>query len=111
VTRPCPVPFTDNLLVRGVSSIKRVHITELRERIDALRVGAGLPPFAWSPLAAAGNPILAAHLTELRAALGQVYTSMGRSAPAYTDPVLTPGVTPMKAVHVMELRDAVIAVE
>ena len=112
MTRPCPVPFTDNVLVRGVSSIKGVHITELRERIHALRVGVGLPPFGWSPLSSSGSAVIrAAHIAELRTALAQVYASLNRAAPAYTDPALIPGVTAMKAAHVMELRAAVIAVE
>ena len=51
------------------------------------------------------------HLTELRAALSEAYAAAGRAAPAYTDPVVTPGATVIRAAHLMELRAAVAALE
>ncbi len=50
--------------------------------------------------------IKAVHITELRAALNAVYTTLGRALPAYTDPTLTAGTT-SKAAHIQELRNAV----
>ena len=43
-----PVPFTDNPIQVGVTSIKAVHITELRQRIDALRIRFGLGAYSWT---------------------------------------------------------------
>ena len=34
-----------------------------------------------------------------------------RDVPAYTDPVITPRVTPIRLVHMTELRKAVVALE
>ena len=51
------------------------------------------------------------HLTELRAALDAVYDAVARSRPSYTDATVTAGTTAVEAVHVMELRAAVLALE
>ncbi len=106
-------PFADHPIVRGVTPIKAVHFTELRTRIDTLRVGAGLARFPWTdPVLVRGvTPIRAVYLQELRAALGEAYVAAGRAAPGWTDGEPTPGVTPIRAVYVMELRAAVLALE
>ena len=105
--------FTDHPLVPGVTPVRALYFTELRTRIDALRVGAGLARFPWTdPALVRGvTPIRAVHLQELRAALGEAYVAAGRAAPGWTDREPTPGVTPIKAVYVMELRAAVVALE
>ena len=105
--------FTDYPLVAGTSTIKVVHITELRTRINTLRVGCGLSNFAFtdSTLTAGSTTIQAVHVTELRTALGQAYVACGQTAPTYTDATLTAGSTVIKAVHIAELRAAVIALE
>ena len=58
--------FTDHPLVRGVTPIRAAHVTELRERIDALRAAAGLARFGWTgPVITAGvTPVRREHLTE-----------------------------------------------
>jgi hypothetical protein len=54
--------------------------------------------------------IQAAHLTELRSALAEVYAAIHVTSPTYTDPVL--GVTTaIRAVHLNELRAAILAIE
>jgi hypothetical protein len=55
--------------------------------------------------------VRAAHINELRDALGPVYAAAGATAPAYADPTLTAGATPVKAIHITELRAAVVALE
>jgi hypothetical protein len=105
--------FTDFPLVAGTSTIKVVHITELRTRINTLRVGCGLSNFTFtdSPLAAGSTTIQAVHVTELRTALGQAYVGCGQSAPTFTDATLAAGIMVIKAVHITELRAAVTALE
>ena len=107
-----PGAFTDTPLVAGVTPIRAVHITELRTRIDALRARFGLAPFAWTdaPLTA-GMTAATTHVTDLRTALQQAYTSAGDPSPTFTEPSLVPGNTVIKAVHLHELRDAVIVLE
>lgn len=102
--------FTDPTLTSGVTIIKGVHIMELRQRIDALRAGQGLPVQTWTNPTLNGTLIRAIHINELRAALADVYQRLGRPLPVYTDS-LVPGATLVKAVHIMELRQAVMAVE
>src|SRR6267142_475158 len=70
--------FTDNPIVPGVTFIKGVHITELRDRIDAVRRTRGLGAFPYTnPGPAAGTLISAVDVTELRAALTQAYIAAG----------------------------------
>jgi hypothetical protein len=104
--------FTDNLLTSALTTIKRVHITELRDRINALRARAGLGAYAWTDpsLVMGASQVRAQHVVDLRTALAQAYVAMSRSAPVYSDPSLSPGVN-VRAVHVSELRAAVLAIE
>ena len=72
-------PFTDHPIVAGVTPVRAVHFTELRERTDALRVAWGLAPFAWTDrvLTAGVTPMRLAHLLELRRALEATYRGGG----------------------------------
>ena len=90
--------------------MRLVHITELRTRIDSLRLLRGLAPASWTPLVAGVTVIRASHITEMRAALAAVYAAAGRGAPAYTDGGLVPGMA-IKAAHISELRAAVRTLE
>ncbi len=40
--------FTDDPLQPGVTPVKAVHFSELRQHIDALRARVGLGPVAWT---------------------------------------------------------------
>jgi hypothetical protein len=51
-------------------------------------------------------------MADLRTALQQAYEAAGRSDfPNLTDPVLSPGITPIRAAHIQQLRQAVVALE
>jgi hypothetical protein len=106
--------FSDDPLTTS-SMIRAVHITEMRARIDALRMRYGLSRFGWTDNSLfAGMTISAVHLTELRTALQQAYAAAGASAPSlppFTDPTIVPGSTFIRVVQIKELRDAVIALE
>jgi hypothetical protein len=104
--------FTDHPLVPGVHTMRAIHITELRLRIDALRAARGLPAVVWTdPVIVAGvTQVKVAHIVAMRSALNGVYSAQGRAAPVYVDPSLTSGM-PIKAAHISELRAAVIAAE
>jgi hypothetical protein len=104
-------PFTDPVLTSGVTTIRAVHITELRGRIDAIRGSLGLAPFAWTDANLTGRPVVAIHIMEMRAALAAAYQISGKTLPRYSDPDLVSGTTPIRAVHVAELRSAVVAME
>jgi subtilisin family serine protease len=108
-----PGPFTDEVVTAGSITIRAVHVTELRDRIDALRTGLGLALYSWTdPVLAAGSTdIRAVHLQQLRTALGEAYAAQGQTPPAYTDPTIVAGATMVRSVHIIELRAAVIALE
>jgi hypothetical protein len=103
-------PFIDDPLITGITMIRALHITELRTRIDALRARFGMAPFAWTDAALGGTSIKAIHIVELRTVLGAIYALAGRLAPVYTDPVIGSGVM-VRAVHLSELRAAVVGIE
>ena len=105
--------FTDDPLRPGVTPVRAVHFTELRERIDALGEAAGLGRFRWTdPVLRAGvTPIGFVHLAELRSALAAAYGAAGRPVPRWTDPSPAARITPVRAAHVMELRAGVVALE
>ena len=57
------------------------------------------------------TPGTAAHLTEIRVALRQAYDACQQLAPDYTRATLVPGTTRIKAIHLTELRAAIVALE
>jgi hypothetical protein len=85
---------------------------ELSSYIDALRARFGLASYAYTDpsLTVRATIVKAQHIIDLRTALSQVYVAAGRTPPTYTDPALGPGTT-MRAIHITELRAAVIAIE
>jgi hypothetical protein len=103
--------FTNDPLVAGVTAVRAVHITELRTRINTLRADNGLAPFVFTDASLTGGAMRAIHLAELRTAIGQVFSQTGQTVPTFTDATLTPGVTVFRAVHINELRAAVITLE
>jgi hypothetical protein len=111
-TTPRTASFTDSTIVAGATPVRAVHVTELRSRIDALRASLALPAFAWTTptLTAGSTPILAVHVSDMRTALNEAYAAAASPAPMYTDPALPPG-TVIRAVHIVELREAVLALE
>ena len=116
VTDRPPASFTDDPIQPGATPIRAVHFTELRTRIDGLRRAAGLAPFAWTdPVLRAGvTRVRLVHLLELRQALGTAYQAAGRTPPRWTDAAPAAGatpITPIRAVHLTELRAAVVALE
>ena len=102
------VTWTDDPIVAGVTDVKVVHLTELRDAVNAARVAHGLAAASWTDATVAPGltVIQAVHIGELRAAIDAVYVAAGATPPAYTDPVLVPGVTDIRAVHLTELRAA-----
>jgi uncharacterized repeat protein (TIGR03803 family) len=110
---PAPRPaFTDDTLTPQVTQVKTVHISEIRSRIDALRAQLGLAPYNWTDplLIPTATLIRAEHILDVRTALSQVYVAAGLTPPTYTDPALGPN-TPIKAIHIIEIRAGIVAIE
>ena len=106
-------PFTDDPIRPGVTTVRAIHFTELRDRIDSLRREAELRPFRWTDpvLRVRATPVRLAHLLDLRAALDEAFTAAGWAVPVWSDASPGAGTTPIRAVHLMELRAAVVALE
>ena len=85
------------------------NITDLRIRIDALRIDAGLTAFGWtdSPLLV-DTPTRAIHINELRKALLEVYTACTTVPPVFLLPAndVIPGVSLVSLTDITELRTA-----
>jgi hypothetical protein len=112
-TATLTVAFTDTPLVAGVTTMRLVHLTELRSRIDGVRVARGLTTYAWTDpvLVPQVTSVRVVHLADLRTAVSQAYVAAGLPPPAFTDPVLAPAGTLIRLVHINELRAAVLALE
>jgi microcystin-dependent protein len=104
-------PFVDDTLTPIATVMKTAHVTELRSRVDNARIANGLTayPYADPVLTAATTAITAQHVIDLRTAVNAVYSTLGMALPSYTDPSFGAG-TPIKAVHINELRSAATAV-
>ncbi|HYC58177.1 MAG TPA: hypothetical protein VEK79_01290 [Thermoanaerobaculia bacterium] len=99
--------FTDDPLVVGSTRAKAVHLTELRQAIDAVRVAAGLGAGTYTDTISAGVTLIKAiHISEIRSQLDVALIALGLGAPTYTDSTLTSGVTVIKKAHVQEPRTA-----
>jgi hypothetical protein len=105
ITTSAPT-FTDDPLTASVTTVKVVHVMELRQQIDELRARYSLPGFAWTDgtLQAGVTPVKVIHLVELRTALGEVCAVAGETPPVYTDPALVAGRTVVSAAHLAEIR-------
>lgn len=100
--------FTDDPPIASVTRLKTVHLTELRQAVNALRAAGGLTPATFTdPALSSATSIKAVHFQELRIALGQARTAIGLGPPIFTDATLTAGATTARAVHLQELRSGV----
>jgi hypothetical protein len=100
--------FTDDPLVQQSTRVKIVHLTELRQAVNAMRAAGGLAPASFTdPTVTNATKVRAVHWLELRTALSQARTSLGLSSVTFTDASLTAGTTKVRVVHVAELRNGV----
>lgn len=92
----------------GVHQIRAGHFSQLRSLIDNLRIDAGLSAYSWRDGSlSSGQAVKKNHIDDLRTAISEVYTTCGRATPSWTDSAITAGVTPVKATHINEIRQAV----
>ena len=121
-TASSPVPLTwsttdatasagEDYIAITAQAVKAVHLTELRDRIDDLRMAHGLQRFAYMdpPITAGHTRVRAVHLVELRTALDQTYDAAERRRPRYTGAVGADAA--VRAVHINDLRRSIQALE
>ncbi|MEA2204181.1 MAG: hypothetical protein QOE77_957 [Blastocatellia bacterium] len=97
--------FLDAELQAGVTVIRRQHITELRQAINAVRGLAGLSAATWTHDDLTGALIYAADIQELRDKLTPALAALNVPASAYQDGTLVATTTPVKKVHIDQLRE------
>jgi len=92
-----------NVTVGGVSQNYSYTVTVIDQ---ATVPPVPSPTFTDNPLMAQTTPVERVHITELRAAVGELRARYGLPAYGWTDATLTAGTTPVKSVHLTELRTA-----
>jgi YD repeat-containing protein len=97
--------FSDEPLVPGATTIKGIHIGELRQAIDAVRRAAGLNA-AWSSYAAATGPVTASDNITARQRLDEATIALIGHGVAYTGEVPTPNGR-IWAIQLQQIRDGV----
>ncbi|HEV8432693.1 MAG TPA: hypothetical protein VGR95_04715 [Thermoanaerobaculia bacterium] len=105
------VIFTDDPLVKQQTSVKAVHITQLRTAVDAVRKlanGGVANPYSYTDpnLTSGVTYIKAVHVSDLRTALNTARLTLGIGAIAF-NPTLVPGSTIVGADHITDLRNGV----
>lgn len=86
--------------------IKAVHLTELRDAINAVRWTAGLNLATWTNSSPKGMRILADHVREMRTALDEALSALNLPVQSYIDSNLT-GHPLIKKDHIRQLRQRV----
>jgi hypothetical protein len=99
--------FTDSTITPGVTTIKAQHILDLRVAIQCVRTFAGMAAFPYTNAVATGQPIGALDVLELRTAVFDARATIGVPPVSFTEGNLIPHITPMRAIHLMELRTGV----
>jgi len=99
--------FTDDPLIAGTTGVKSNYITQLRQAVNAVRASAGLGAVTWTDPTLTGISIKPEHILELRTHLNQALNTLVLPLPNYTDSTLTSKVTPLKSIHIMDLRQGV----
>lgn len=101
------VPFAWTDPSPGIGTIvKAVHFTELRSVTNAARAALGWNALTFSGTIAVGQTVLRSHLIDLRAAVDAVHAGAEMPAVSYTDPSVIVSVTPIRALHILDLRAA-----
>jgi hypothetical protein len=79
------VIFTDSTLIAGTTTIKAVHLTELRTAVTAVCALANCGAFPVTDSNPAGVTIQAAHITQLRTPLDASRSTLGLSPISYAN--------------------------
>jgi hypothetical protein len=90
----------------SLSVVKAAHFTELRSAVNAARAALGWGALTFSGTIAAGQAVLRSHLIDLRTAVDAARAGAGMASASYTDPTVTVNVTPIRALHILDLRAA-----
>lgn len=96
--------WTDSTIVPGATPVRAIHWQEIRAAIQRYRLHYGLDAPTFTPPSAYHRK---SNVTELREQLEY----LNRGPLSWTDPTIIPGVTPVRAVHLTELRERMNEIE
>ncbi len=101
------ITFADHTLYAGTTPIRKQHIYDLRQSVDAVRILAGIGAFAWTHPDLNGLGVQALHIQQLRDKLGDALGLLNISVAVYEDSSLATGVngTFIKKQHIEQLRE------
>jgi hypothetical protein len=103
--------FVDEPVIPTRTTVRAAHISELRCRVDALRLRFGLAKYNWVDQPVPGvTTVRALHIAQLRTALDEAYAAAKRSPPLYSGAPPVAGAV-VRAVEITELQAAVRAIE
>lgn len=106
------ITFTDGQLTAGVTPIKAVHLTELRQAVNAVRALAGLGQASWTYPDPVSTPVAQRRVihwqdvAEMRSKLDEALNPLNRVQAYPATPAVASG-APIKAVHFTQIRDRV----
>jgi hypothetical protein len=95
--------FTD-AIEQEVTTIRSVHVSHLRQAINAARIAVGRAAIGFTDPTLAGILVKRVHVIEMRNEVSAIRAAVGLPPIAYTDPAITTGLTTPKAAHMNELR-------
>jgi hypothetical protein len=96
--------FTDDPIVPGTTIIKAIHITQLRDAINIVRLAAHLAPVSFTDPAPLGLLIKLIHMTQMRNALDTARTALGLAPTNYSNIVVG---SKVGAIDIIQLRNGV----
>jgi YD repeat-containing protein len=100
------ITFQDDTLVAGTTPIKKQHIYDLRQAVNAVRALGGLSAITWTDADLTGLEVKALHVQQLRDKLDEALVALNVPVTAYQDSTLATGAngTPIKKIHIEQLR-------
>jgi hypothetical protein len=103
------ISFIDDTLTAQSTDVKAVHITQLRQAVDAVRATANLGAASWGGgITPYSTLIFASHIQDLRTNLDQARSQLGLPPCTYTDnSVAALQASYIKKEHIEQLRNCV----
>lgn len=105
------VSFADDPLKPKETPVRALHLTQLRDAVDAFRKAAGLDTPTWTDAPPAGEPIRSVHIMQLRQRLNAARAALGYPPATFEDGDVEEGddalkEMPVRAIHFTQLRAA-----
>lgn len=94
------------VLLPADKKIRATDFTTTRTLVNSLRTAAGLSAYTFTDPSLTGVAVKSVHVTELREALNGALVHLVIPERTFTNPTLTPGTTPVRAIDIQEIRNS-----